>query len=346
MKDRYIVTGAAGHVGSTILRELKDRSDIEIYALVRAGGTKAKINSENIHYVIGNVKDRESLEGLFEGAEGDIYFIHCAAIISIQRKVSKEIYDVNVKGVDNVIDACLKHNVKKLVHVSSVHAIPDLKKGETMKEIYEFSPDAVEGSYAKTKAEACKHIMEAIKEKGLPAVMVFPSGIMGPYDEGANHLIQMCIMHMKGKLPASVKGGYDFVDVRDVATGCISALEKGKIGECYILSNYYIKMTELLDMISDYKGLKHLKTMPVWLAKFGAPFVEAYCKMKKIRPLYTLYSVNVIASNGHFSHEHATNDLGYNPRAMEEIVHDMCDYIEEVVIKPEEEAKKNKKNKK
>ena len=119
MKDRYIVTGAAGHVGSTILRGLRDRSDIEIYALVRAGGTKAKINSENIHYVIGNVKDRESLEGLFEGAEGDIYFIHCAAIISIQRKVSKEIYDVNVKGVDSVIKALTNEDIKAYIDLKN-----------------------------------------------------------------------------------------------------------------------------------------------------------------------------------------------------------------------------------
>ena len=94
------------------------------------------------------------------------------------------------------------------------------------------------GPYAKTKAEATQAVLEAVKQ-GLNAVVVHPSGIIGPYDNGNNHIVKLAKDYISGKLLAGVIGGYDFVDVRDVAKGCIAAVDKGEVGECYILSNRF-----------------------------------------------------------------------------------------------------------
>ena len=94
------------------------------------------------------------------------------------------------------------------------------------------------GAYAKTKAEATQAVLDAAR-RGLNAVVVHPSGIIGPYNRSSNHIVQPIDMDISGKLPAGVVGGYDFVDVRDVAKGCLKAAEQGRSGECYILSNRY-----------------------------------------------------------------------------------------------------------
>ena len=94
-------------------------------------------------------------------------------------------------------------------------------------EVDHFSPESVEGAYAKTKAEASQAVLDMVRE-GLNAVIVHPSGILGPYDRSGNHLVQMVTDYLEGRLPACVKGGYDFVDVRDVAKGCLLAMDKGR----------------------------------------------------------------------------------------------------------------------
>lgn len=151
--------------------------------------------------------------------------------------------------------------MKRLVYVSSVHAIPEQEKLQVLEEVQNFSPEAVIGGYAKTKAEATQLVLEAVRE-GLDAVVVQPSGILGPYDSSHNHLVQMIADYLHGKLPACVRGGYDFVDVRDVADGCLAAAEKGKRGECYILSNRHYEVKDVLSMVRSSNGGRKLPYCP------------------------------------------------------------------------------------
>lgn len=139
--------------------------------------------------------------------------------------------------------------------MSSVHAIPEMAYRETIYEAGFFSAASVVGGYAKTKAEATQSVLDASR-KGLQAVIVHPSGIIGPYDKGNNHLVQLVIEYMNGKLPVCVKGGYDFVDVRDVAAGCLLAAEKGKQGQCYILSGHYLSIQDMLSGAGKYCNKK------------------------------------------------------------------------------------------
>lgn len=326
MKSIYIVTGAAGHLGSTILELLVDRGE-RVFALLLAG-QEPKLRHPAIRYFTGDVCDIESLRPMFEAADGAVTVIHTAARISIARRIQKGVREVNVAGTQNIIALCRKYAVRRLVHVSSVHAIPELPKNKVITEVDSLSAKSVVGGYAKTKAEAAQAVYEAAAE-GLDAVVVFPSGILGPNDRGENHLVQLMLDYMRGKLLASVHGGYDFVDVRDVAEGCLRAADYGVRGEGYILSGHYASIKELLSMAAPLCGGKRIPTLPIWLAKLGIPFVELYAKLRRRRPLYTSYSLYTLSSNARFRSAKAREQIGYRPRALRETVSDMIHWLRE-----------------
>ena len=320
MKKLFIITGANGHLGGTIVRMLS-RKQIQVRGLVF--GEKKEQDTENIHYYNGDVRDIDSLRPLFLGCENmETVVIHTAGIIDISNHVSPELYNVNVNGTKNILQLCREYQVKRLVYVSSVHAIPEQKRGKVTGEIGEFSPDAVIGGYAKTKAEATRAVLKAAEE-GLDAGVVQPSGILGPYDCSGNHLVQMVSEYLRGTLPACVKGGYDFVDVRDVAEGCLLAAEKGRKGECYILSDRYCEIREVLEIAGNVSGKKKLPVLPLWMAKMAAPFIQLHARRKKRRPLYTAYSLHVLGTGERFSHRKATEELGYHPRDLRVTIRDM-----------------------
>ena len=320
MKKLFIITGANGHLGGTIVRMLNGRP-VQVRGLVF--GDKKKQDTGSIHYYSGDVREPETLRPLFEGCEDmETIVIHTAGIIDISNHVSPELYDVNVNGTKNILALCREYLVKRLVYVSSVHAIPEQKRGNVTGEIRDFSPDAVVGGYAKTKAEATREVLRAAQE-GLDAVVVHPSGILGPYDRSGNHLVQMVAEYLHGTLPACVKGGYDFVDVRDVAEGCLLAAEKGRKGECYILSDRYCEIREVLEIAGDVSGKKKLPVLPLWMAKMAAPFIQLHARRKKRRPLYTAYSLPVLGTGEGFSHKKATEELGYHPRDLKVTIRDM-----------------------
>ncbi len=317
---RYIITGAGGHLGNTLLRILKDKN-VEVCALLLPQ-EKAAVQADNIRYFRGDVCRPDTLEALFAGKPAEeVIVIHGAGIISISRHVTAPVYEVNVNGTKNMIDISLRYHVDRFVYVGSVHAIPELPAGRKIAEVEEFSPDLVVGAYAKTKAEATQAVLDAVKD-GLHAVVVQPSGIIGPYDKGNNHLVQMVRDYMKGRITACVKGGYDFVDVRDVAQGCLLAAEKGRAGCCYILSGRYCTIRDLLRSVGKPYGKKLLPVIPLFLARLAAPINELIAKRRGKRPLYTAYSLYTLTSNSNFSNARAVRELGYRTRPLEETIRD------------------------
>lgn len=313
MKKLYIITGAKGHLASTIIKYLREKS-CDIRGLVLP--CEQAESDERVTYYKGDVTDIDSLKEIFSDVEDkEVTVIHAAGIISIAEKVTPELYNVNVGGTENIISKCIESNVKRLVYVSSVHAIPEKNDNATIEEVSVFSKDLVVGAYASTKAEATRRVLEAAENK-LDTVVVHPSGIIGPYDGGNNHMVQLIDMYVSGKLPAGVVGGYDFVDVRDVAKGCIAAAEKGKRGDCYILSNRYFTVKELLECMRIISGGKKKVCLPLSLAGAFVPMFEWIAKKTDTRPLYTKYALYTLSSNGHFSHDKATAELGYKPRDM------------------------------
>jgi len=326
-KEVYIVTGGSGFVGNNLIRELEKQGK-EVVAFARSKekcsqalkGTKAKI-------IYGTVMNIDDLEGLFIGYDKDVrfIFIHTASVVYLgnNRKRLKHMYKTNIYGNRNVVDACLKHNAR-FVYVSSVHAIPEGKKGSQIVEVDHFNPKEVVGHYAKSKSQASQLVLDAVKNDGLDAVIIHPSGIIGPCDFSDTHLTQMVDDYRAGRIPAAVRGGYDFVDVRDVVNGTIAAAQNGKCGECYLLTNKFYTVREVLDYLYELGVGKRVKrTLPLWLARTGLPFLTMYTNIRKKRPLYTKYSLYTLGSNSNFSHEKATKEFGYKPRELKESLNDM-----------------------
>lgn len=325
MKYTYLITGANGHLGGTLVRMLS-RAGAFVRGLILPG--ECPPSFPGVCYIQGDVRDKDSLRPLFEGLAGkECIVIHTAGIVDISEHGSDLLYDVNVNGTKNIIALCREYQAHRLVYVSSVHAIPEKRKHLTvLREVSAFSPLWVEGGYAKTKAEATQAVLDAAGQ-GLDAVVVHPSGIIGPYDGTGNHLVQMIGDYLHNRLPACVNGGYDFVDVRDVAKGCLLAAHKGRAGECYILSNRHYEVKEVLEMVRRETGRRRLPVLPMWMAKAAAPLMEFSARRRHARPLYTRYSLYTLQSNDRFSHDKASAELGYRPRDLRRTVADTVRWL-------------------
>ena len=324
MEKTYLVTGACGHLGGTLVR-LLERTGAQVRGL-RLPSEQAR-DRAHVTYYPGDVRDRDSLRPLFRGLAGrEVVVFHTAAIVDISGEVTPQMRDVNVNGTKNILALCREYGVKRLVYVSSVHAIPEKDGYAVLREVDSFSPQQVTGGYAKTKAEATQAVLDAAAQ-GLDAVVVHPSGILGPFDGTGNHLVQLVKEYAGGKLPACVKGGYDFVDVRDVAAGCLAAAEKGRSGQCYILSNRHYEVKEVLAMAKTLCHGRRLPVLPMWMAQAAEPLLGWVARVKKQRPLYTKYSLYTLRSNDRFDHGKATAELGYRPRDLRQTVRDTLRWL-------------------
>ena len=202
--------------------------------------------------------------------------------------------------------------------------------GTVIDETTPIDPDRVIGEYARSKAQATLEVLKGIKN-GLDAVMVFPSGVLGPYDFRLSEMGQLIVDFVSGKLKMYVDGAYNFVDVRDVAQGHILACEKGPAGEGYILSNARITVRDLLSILEETTSIRAPSfKAPPWLAQFAARFTPLYCALTQTRPRVTTYSLYTLAANCLMSNEKARRRLGYSPRPIAESIEDSIKWFKEV----------------
>ena len=326
MFDKYLVTGATGFLGRVVAEELVRRK-AQVHALVLHDDPYTDLLPKEVRTVIGDVCDKSSLSDFFADADSRTCVIHCAGIVSVASRPGPRLYQVNVGGTWKVLRQCMEHDVGKMVYVSSVHAIPEKPKGCIISEDCEFSPGLVDGDYAKSKAAATELVFDAA-ERGLNASIVFPSGIIGPGDLQGGSFTSMAKSFLSGKLPFAVRGGYDFVDVRDVANGILACSESGEPGKGYILSGCYVTIRRMLQLVGKAAKLKYRSIcLPLGLVRLAAPYYERR-SLRERKPLFfTPYSVSVLASNGQFSHAAASERFAYQPRPIEETLGDMTAWL-------------------
>ncbi len=316
-----VVTGATGHVGNVLVRELVRRGE-QVRAVVPDGEGRSPIAGLDIEVVAGDVRDVGSLVRGFGGA--DIVF-HLAGIITISSGLRGLLDQVNVLGTRNVVQACRQAGVRRLVYTSSVHALPELPPGIPISEVREFEPTRVAGDYAESKARASIEVLEGVRQ-GLDAVLVFPSGIIGPFDFRGSEMGELILDIARGKLRAYVDGAYDFVDVRDVVQGLLLAAERGRCGDGYILSGERIAVRDLLRVVAVAAGVRTRSVrLPNWLARAAAVFSPAYYRLARRRPRFTSYSLRVLWSNCLFNRSKAEQELGYRPRPL---IQSLCETVE------------------
>ncbi len=314
MDYSYLVTGADGHLGSWIVKALIKKG-LEVRGLRFNGSILKTPIIEKVFY--GDVTKKESLYQFFDVKNAKV--IHTAGIIDVGSKMSKSLYDVNVNGSKNIIELCKKHQFP-LTYVSSVHSFVETDDIITEKSLID--PKKVLGPYAKTKAITTL-IMEE-ERKNIPINIVFPSGILGPNDYGNNHLNSVIKDRIEGKLFSYIDGGYDMVDVRDVSNFICNLSTSTIVNQNFILSNSYILIKDYLEKIGRFiKDNKKIIRIPTNIAKALAPLSEIYYKIRRKPALFSSYSIYTLTHHQLFSHEKATETLGYCPIEINQTIADI-----------------------
>ncbi len=325
----YLVTGAAGFLGSSVCHQLLERGD-KVRAFVLPGDKSVQYIPNGVEICDGDLCDPTAVDRFFTIPEGmDSIAIHCASLVTVNPDFNQKLIDVNIGGTKNIIDACLNHTeCKKLVYVSSTGAIPEAPKGQKIKEVDQFDPEKVVGWYSRTKAVATQAVLDAVEQRGLNACVVHPSGILGPNDYAVGEVTRIVIQIVNGEMPVGMQGSFNLCDVRDLAYGCIMAADKGRAGECYILGNEEVTLKELCQLLHDDLGCKPIRFyLPLGIAGFIATMMEQKAKKTGKQPLMTTFSIYNLARNNSFDYSKAKKELGYKTRSYKETLHDEAQWL-------------------
>jgi dihydroflavonol-4-reductase len=313
-----LVTGATGHIGNVLVRKLLARGEsVRVLALPKEDCTS--LEGLHLDCVWGDVLNLESLAAACQGIR---LVYHLAGLISIMPGLNEQVQRVNVDWTRNMILAARQAGVRRLVYTSSIHAIARAPHGVQIDESIPYDPEHALSAYDRSKAQASLEVLRAVQE-GLDAVLVCPTGVIGPQDYRRSEMGHIIFNSMRGKPQVSVDGAYDFVDVRDVAEGMILAAEKGRCGENYILSGERLSLRQLVTLTQEFTGKQsYLLQLPMKLAQALAWFAPLYYRLSKSKPLFTPYALATVASNSNISSAKAQRELGYRPRSLRETISD------------------------
>lgn len=319
-----LVTGAGGHLGSNLVRELLAQGHA-VTAMVRR--EKPSLAGVEVPLEFGDIMDAEPLLSIIEGHD---VVVHLAGRISIVGDPDGAVRAVNVQGTENVARACLAAGAR-LVHCSSIHAFDLRSHGETLMD--ESGPRVPAGSTRHTAYDLSKadggRVVRALLPDGLDAVIVHPTGVIGPQDYDPSRMGQVFLDLHRGSLPSLVQGGFDFVDIRDVVCGLVACAERGRTGESYLMSGRYVTIPELALIAEAITGRRPpLFTSPMWLARIAAPFFQGYAQVRGTEPLYTGESLATLRQRCSIDSSKAARDLGFVSRDLEESVRDLYTWFD------------------
>ena len=331
-----VITGGRGYVGFALVKELEERGE-KMRLLLRSDSDD--FDGIECEKFMGDITDLDQLREAFKGAD-TVY--HIAGLVDITDDRADLLWQVNVEGTKNVVTACKECGVKTLIYCSSVDAIDVARFGDgIITEISKFVPENLEGTYAKTKASATKYVLENAGDD-LKVCVVHPSCCIGPYDNNCNSIICSLIrVFANGLFSFSPDfGGYNFVDVRDVAIGMANAVEKGRNGECYLLTGWGYTLAEFFEAICEIAGHNPPK-IKVYKKFLQAvlPSLELFFDIFNIPPAINSYSLRKICENYNFSFEKAHRELGYYPRPFMTSLKDTVKWVEEREQEKKDEEK-------
>lgn len=323
-----LVTGATGRIGNVLVRKLVELNH-EVRILCLPGDDPAHFHLPPVEVHYGDIRDYRSVARACEGV--DLVY-HLAAIVSIMPGRSRMIREVNVGGTLNVLQTCKENRVRRLVYTGSVHSFAEPAVGSTIDETVPFNPAATAGTYGRSKAEAALFVSTAARE-GLDAVVVCPTGVIGPFDYKLSLMGSMFLMFIKRKLKMIIDGSFDFVDVRDVAEGLTAAAEKGDRGEVFIVGGEWTTMRGLVEKMAEIAGGNPVKGVIPTFASYMISGLSAFQAMiLRKNAVLTPYSVHTLTRNYRFSHEKASRRLNYRPRRLETTIRDTFEWLKSTML--------------
>jgi dihydroflavonol-4-reductase len=244
-----LVTGAAGFLGSHVARQLVARGD-EVRVLMRASSTNRAIADLSLEYVTGDLRDPASLDRAMKGVKR---VFHVAADYRLWAKRSQDIYDSNVGGTKNLLDAAKRAGVEQLIYTSTVATIA-VDRPQHPNEFTDAKLEEMVGHYKRSKWLAEKEALTAAKN-GLPVIVAMPTTPIGPWDWKPTPTGKIILDFLNGKMPGYVETGLNFVGVEECAAGHLLIAEKGKVGERYLLGAENLTLKGMLDLLSKITGL-------------------------------------------------------------------------------------------
>lgn len=322
MSDIALVTGASGFVGSAVARALIARG-MHVRVLMRPTASRLNIAELHCEPVLGDMRDEESMTAAMKGAR---YFFHVAADYRLWARDPGEIERNNFQGAHATMKAALKAGVERVVYTSSVAA---LKPGASaVDETSRHTPKTVIGAYKRSKLVAEREVERLIRDEGLPAVIVAPSTPIGPRDIKPTPTGRIIVEAATGRMPAFVDTGLNLVHVDDVAQGHLLALDKGKIGENYILGGADVALQTMLGDLAFLSGRRaptiKLPRAPLFPLAWGA---EAVARVTGKEPFLTADALRMSRYRMFFSSEKAERELGYAARPYQEGLKDALSWF-------------------
>ncbi|HOO61591.1 MAG TPA: NAD-dependent epimerase/dehydratase family protein [Bacillota bacterium] len=328
--NQYLVTGATGQLGNTIVRLLLDNQK-QVRVLVHPEEDTTPLAGLPVEVVYGDIMVKDSLKDFFDLPNPrEAILVHAQERNVISEKKDLMVRRVNVQGTMNITDTCVKKKIGKLIYIGSAHAIPSSPDGKPVQESNYFDRNKVVGDYAQSKAEATQYILDKVALNGLNAVILLPSAIMGPFEYGESDVVSLIRDYLSGDLKVSVPGGGDFTDVRDVAASVLKASEStdSSKGSCYILSNTYISTQDFLHSLHEITGHEEVtKTVPNWLLG-SSGIVKLYYKITRKENPKEKFGLFTSQQQRQYTHERAETELDYNPRDVHQSLEDTVSWVE------------------
>ncbi len=321
---KAFVTGATGFVGSSVARLLVQKG-FEVGILVRKKSNLANVEGLPLKIHYGDLRDKPSLERALKGYD---YLFHVAADYRLWVPKPEEIYQNNVQGTKNIMEAAARTGIKRAVYTSSVATLGLNKDGSPATEDTPVSLQDMIGHYKRSKFLAEEAVRTMAQNEEIDVVIVNPSTPVGPRDIKPTPTGRMILEAAQGKMPAYVDTGLNIVHVDDVANGHLLAFERGKSGRRYILGGQNMTLKQILETIALITGnkapsikLPHNLILPL------AYLFEALSKITGREPLTTVDGVRLAKKKMFFSSARAEKELGYSHRPARIAIEDAVNWF-------------------
>jgi dihydroflavonol-4-reductase len=321
---KILVTGATGFVGAAVARALLARGE-KVVLLARKTSPRGNVEGLDAEIAIGDLRDADSLAPAFKGVE-KLY--HVAADYRLWARDTSEIIEANRLGVTNIMNAALRAGVSRVVYTSSVATLKLNEAGVPVDETSPARPDQAIGAYKKSKTIAERVVEKMVAEQGLPAVIVNPSTPIGPRDIKPTPTGRVIVEGANGRMPAYVDTGLNLVHVDDVAQGHLLAMEKGRIGERYILGGQDAPFGQFLTEICELAGRRpprlKIPRAPLFPLAHAAEF---FARFTGKEPFATVDALRMAKYRMYFSSAKAQAELGYQARPYAQALADALDWF-------------------
>jgi dihydroflavonol-4-reductase len=310
-KEKILVTGASGFVGSAVARKLVE-GGFSVRALVRGTSPRAHLAGMELDFFEGDLRDRNSVGRAMAGMR---YVFHVAADYRFWARDRSEIFASNVEGTRNLMEEAMRAGVERVIYTSSVATIA-LRGDETAAdESIGLREDQGIGAYKRSKIAAERLVETMVAERGLAAVIVNPSTPIGPSDVKPTPTGRVIVEAARGRIPVFIDTGLNLVHVDDVANGHLAALHRGKIGERYVLGGQNVLFSQMLHDIAGLVGRRAARMSLPWRALMPVAYIaEAIANITGREPFATMDGVRLAKYRMFFTSAKAERDLGYSAR--------------------------------